>query len=225
MSIQYDYYVGLKDNDTGKISLFPGTTYKCLKDEWAGVKSNTDEYVLRPRSILWRSGSFIDRDFTNCFWGVRKEDCDEEMQKAFTFTNWEDKEEFDDNLGIMDLSELRAIDSEYIKRGYFLVQDVSKYEEDPSSIDNEDLFWDKVSPTVYTNMCLKQIKTHQEKDDAGIEYTVHGYEDYMYYAYPDYDGKEYLVHLLQVILNSYEDGIEFLDEFKNKTIVLLQNYG
>lgn len=225
MSVEYNYYIALRDKNTHKFSLFPGSTYKCKKEDWYSAKEEDKEYVMRPRTIYWKSGSFVDRDFTGEFWKVNEADCDEEMVKAFTFKDWHDEDSFTDDLGYLTYEDLSNMNSEYIRRGYYLVEDVSRYEADDSALFNEDIFYDHVSPTVYTNMCLKQIKKHTEKDCEGYEYTVNGFEEYMYYAYPDYESKEYMIHELQTIMNSYQEGIDYLDEFKDKELILLQSIG
>lgn len=223
MSIAYDYYICVRDKTTNKFSLFPGTTYKCAKDDWRGTSEDEKEFVMRPRTIYWRSGSFVSRDFTEEFCKLREEDCDEELRKAFTFKDWHDEESFSDELCFLSLSELNSMKADFIRKGYFLVEDIAKYEENPEIIYNDDIFYDRVSPIVYANMCAKKIERHIEKDCEGYEYEVPGWTEYQYYAYPDYDSKEYMIHELQIIMNSYQEGIEYLDDYKNKELVLLQS--
>lgn len=224
MSTIYNYYIALRDKETKKFEVFPGTAYKSKIYGYESTKGDED-YTIRLRNISWRSRSFMPEDFSDEFIVVSEEDCSDELKEAFTFKNWSNEDEFSDTLGYLTSADLNKMDDNFIKTGYFLTEDVAKYEENKEIIFDDEIFYDRLSPTVYANMCIKQIKTHTEKDCEGYEYTVHGVEDYMYYAYPDYNSKEYLVHELKIIMNSYKEGIEYIDEFKNKELVLLQDWG
>ena len=223
MSIQYNFYVALRDKKTEKLELFPGLTYKSNEDY--DEVSDEKEATVRPRSIYYRSGSFMPNDFRDEFYYVDEKMCSKEMVKAFSYDHsWLSSEksvEFTSDLHYLPLDELYNLNSDYIKRGYFLVQDVERYEKNPEALFNDEIFYDTVSTVAYANMCTKQIKTHKEEDDEGFEYTVHGYEDYMYYAYPDTEGTEYLVHVLKIIMSSYKEMIDYNSAFKDKELVLL----
>lgn len=223
MSIEYNFMVGCRSKKTGKLGILPGTSYETKKDDWYGTDEKTDETVTRLKTIMYRTGSWMPRHFEDEFTPVSADDCDEELQKAFTYKNWNDKEEFSDTLSYMTLDELNALKSDYIKHGYYLVDDVDKYEKykEDSCVSDLDIFYDAVSPTVYANMCAKQIKRHQEKDAEGYEYTAYGFDDYMPYSWPDYDSQEFLVSQLQTIMNSYKTGIEFIKQFNDLELVLL----
>lgn len=224
MSTTYNYYIALRDKETKKFEVFPGTTYKSETYSYSNPKEDK-KYTIRLRSIYWRSGSFMPESFSSEFITVNEDDCSDELKEAFTFKNWDNTNEFSEVLGYITLDDLNKMDDDFVKTGYFLAEDVSKYEKNKEIIFDDEIFYDRLSPVVYANMCTKQIKTHTEKDCDGYEYTVHGFEDYMFYAYPDYDSKEYLIHELKIIMNSYQESIEYISEFKNKELVLLQDWG
>ena len=86
---------------------------------------------------------------------------------------------------------------DYIKTGYFLIEDVTQY---LKNHDSWDLFYDKMSPEVYA----EKLKIEQtfgppkpKKDVEGNEYEIHSCADYMYFVYPDYYCEEYETFLIK----------------------------
>ena len=86
---------------------------------------------------------------------------------------------------------------DYIKTGYFLIDDVTQY---LKTHDTWDLFYDKISPEIYAEK-LKIEQTlgapRSKKDEEGNEYEVHSCADYMYFAYPDYNSEEFETFLIK----------------------------
>lgn len=110
---------------------------------------------------------------------------------------------------------------DYIKRGYFLIEDVKRYEEDNSLVGYE-IFFDHLSPEVYSAMMQNEAmfgKPKQVLDSEGNDITPHSASDYMYYAYPDYSCKEYEAFLIREVAEmlSYFDW----DTAGGKLVVIL----
>lgn len=202
MSMEYNWYIAIKNKD-GKLDFFPGSYHL---DDQLELETETGKWLKKgkkkkPNSIMWRTGSFI-YEVDEVFNPISQKELANELAEAFAYTDWDGKKSFSNTLCGLSLSELNHLSSDYIKKGYFLARDVDEYEKNK---DTENVFWEHIGPQAYANLAAKQVKRHVETDDEGFDYTVYGYEDYMYYAYEDYECKEYLIHLLQVIANSYND--------------------
>lgn len=109
------------------------------------------------------------------------------------------------NLRYLDASKLPT--GPYIKSGYFLIEDVRRYEL-MNGFDTQDLFYDSVSPTIYSQLLQNELmfgKPDLEKDCAGEEYRPKTASDYMYYAYPDYYSPEYEAEVLRQAIDAIDD--------------------
>ena len=169
MSYYYTYYIGYKDGDD-KISLLgPFDNKGNLKD------------------VLCVSRSFID-DLDEYFADVG----------ATVFTT-EDRARLhldDDGFARISCATLDELPSgDYIKRGYFLIDDV-KYYLDYG--DNSDIFYDSMSPEIYAAAAANELKFgyHPKKDEEGNIFS-HSCADYMYFCYADYASKEYYSSILR----------------------------
>lgn len=205
MSTYYDFTVALLDKKTNKLEFFPGVTYE-------------DGDVVRPRSIHYRSSSFMPRDyFYNYMHPVSEDMLTEELRAAFTVEGWNGQDHLLESIHWISYDEFMKCNSNYIKTGYFLVEDVKAFLQ---GADTEELFYDNLPAAVYADMCARKISAREVEDSEGCKHVQRGWEDYMYFAYPDLDGEAYLTHTLKVLLNSYHDWT-YSRDFKDKTLVLL----
>lgn len=167
MSYYYSYYIGYKKD--GKF--FPLGPYDSFGE-------------LHP--VLCKSRSFAS-DLHTEFLPIKGEEVSDELRKDFEFTDWQGNK-------IVDVKYLTVKDlptGSFIKKGYFLIDDVKAYEEDKYAFD---IFYDHLSPSVYAAKLeneLKFGKPKPKKDEFGEEYEEHSVSDYIYYAYPDYDSIEF----------------------------------
>lgn len=171
MSYYYTYYVGYHDKETGLISILGPY------DTWGKLKH-----------ILCMSRSFSS-DLHNDFRRVSKNEVDDKVIKNFTYKNYRDEEVFE--LKMCEFKDLP--DDNYIKTGFFLIEDVEQY---LKTEDSYDLFYDKLDPTVYAAKSRNEVifgVPEPEKDIEGNEFPVHSCGEYMWFAYPDYHSKEYEV--------------------------------
>lgn len=166
MSIYYDFYVAVRDKETKKFEHFPGLTYEAVKDNDGSV------IKTKVHSILYRTGSFMPSNALDEFGVASLDDMDEELKNTFTYLDWNNNLQ-DTNPTYIPLKGLLSLPHDYIKKGYFLIEDIDAYENSEDHY-TEDLFYDRVSAAVYANMCAKQIETTKEKDDEGFEHTKHG---------------------------------------------------
>ena len=185
MSYYYDYYVGYKKD--GKI--YPLGPYDSMGK-------------LRP--ALSRSRSFAS-DLYNEFYPIKEAEISDELRARFESEDWNGKLKL--NATYLTESDLSELNSNYIKSGYFLISDVESYEKDGYTWD---IFYDKITPQVYAAKLQHELtfgKNQPQKDIEGNEYTEPNASDYMYYAYPDFNSKEYEVSVLKSmieILRTYE---------------------
>ena len=182
MSYYYNYYVGYKKD--GKI--YP----------WGPYNANGK---LEP--MVSRSRSFAS-DLHEEFYAVSDKEVSEELRKEFEYEDWTKVKRVD----VKYLSEKDLPTGSYIKTGYFLIKDVQAYENDECG--NFEGFYDVISPEVYAAKLQHEMtfgKNQPNKDDEGYEYTEPNASDYMYYAYPDHDTKEYESFILRQLIEALRD--------------------
>lgn len=181
MSTEYIYYLGYIDNKTKKVHAL-------------GPFNDKGEL----RSIFWRSASSAS-DLSEAFTIVQVSDMDDYLKDKFTHKLYNNKT-IESNLFMLDYDKLP--NNDYIKRGYYLIEDVEKYEKDN---DTDELFYDTVSPTVYAEMLKYEImfgKPAPEKDCEGYEYNPKTASDYMWFAYPEYFCEGYESHLCKTYMET-----------------------
>ena len=188
MSYYYNYYVGyIKDN-----KIYP----------WGPYDANH-----RLKYALSKSRSFAS-DLHYEFNVVSEEQISNELRKQFEYTDYQD------NIVMPTVKYLPVKDlpsSNFIQKGYFLINDVQEYEKDGCG-NGSDYFYEKLTPQVYTAKLEAQIKFGPNKPDEN-GYTEHNASEYMYYAYPDYNSMEYEAFILKVFAAAIESYSLSCDEY------------
>lgn len=170
------------------------------------------------RDVVSRSRSFAS-DLHEDFYVIRDEMISDELRKDYEYETYEGEKEMP-RLKYLRVSELPK--ESYIRKGYFLIKDVVLYEEGDG--DSDELFYDRISPTVYAGMMKNEItfgKPADEYDAEGEKIERHSAGDYMYYAYPNYFSKEYEAEMLRVTAG-------MLDEYdlpKGSELVVIEDEG
>lgn len=178
MSYYYNYYIGYKHD--GKI--YPLGPY---------------DGNGRLQMVVSKSRSFAS-DLHEEFWFVKEDMVSDELRKEFEHENWKGEKSVD--VKYCPINDLP--DGSFIKKGYFLISDVIRYEE---SDEHEDLFYEKLTPVAYAAKSHNELifgKPQPEKDIEGNEFEVHSASDYMYYAYPDYNSKEFEAFMIKQVAYS-----------------------
>ena len=195
MSYYYDYFIGkMKD---GKI--YPLGPY------------NADGKI---KSVISRSSSFAS-NLHHKFFSVPKEKASPELEELFTYTNWKGERAFE--VKCLPYNELP--DDDFVKKGYFLTDDILTYENDK---DSWDIFYDHLTPTAYALLVEKELKFGKpaaETDEFGNDVTPHSASDYSYYAYPDYNCEEYETFVIKRAVGCLSDTYDYDD------IVILMTEG
>lgn len=172
MSYYYNYYIGYKSN--GKI--YPLGPY----DSFGKLKT-----------VVSKSTSFAS-DLHRGFYPVSYEEFSDELQKEFSYKTYKGLEI--QRVKYLPINELPK--NGFIKRGYFLMEDVQRYEE---SGDEFDLFYDYMSPPVYVALLEHEAKLgrlERYKNDFDEWVYPKSASDYMYYAYIDRYSKEFEAYLI-----------------------------
>ena len=164
------------------------------------------------RDAVSRSRSFAS-DLHEDFHVIRDEMISDELRKDYEYKTYEGEKKMP-RLTYLMLSELPT--ESYIRKGYFLIRDVLLYEE--GGVETDELFYDRISPSVYAAMMKNEItfgKPEDEYDAEGEKIEHHSARDYMYYAYSDYFSREYEAEMLRVtagMLQEYDlpDGSELV---------------
>lgn len=200
MSYYYSYYLGIKKQD-GKI--YPLGPYDCDG---------------KLHHVLYDSRNFAS-DLHEEFDRIPDEMISDELRKEFEYKNWNDEIVMDE-VKYLPLKDLPTGD--YIKTGYYLIEDIKKYEE---THDDWDLFYERLSPVTYVGMLLAEKSgaaiPKQKYDEEGDPIDTYSAADYMYYAHPDYHCREYDAHLLRCAAESYE----YSKVTRDAEIVVLETEG
>ena len=181
MSWYVDYYVGYKTKE-GKI--YPLGHFDCFGN-------------LRP--VLTKSRSFASNLWER-FQRVTLAETTEELKKHFPdgdLFSWgdssEEKEEQAPWCFWLDVDDLPT--GSYLKKGYFLQEDIAQYER---SLTDEDVyfgeFYEMLTPAEYVRKMESELKfgiPKPKKDCEGNEFEVYSCGEYSYYVYPDYSCQEY----------------------------------
>ena len=153
------------------------------------------------------------------FYNLSDDDASDELKERFPYC-FKEKGQYDTGMMILEADALPK--GSFIKRGYYLIEDVSQYlSEDEGYFDG---FYDKLEPEIYAAKLLNESKVgppQPQKDCEGNDYTPHAASDYMYFAYCDYESEEYEAHLLRSAMDAYE----YADILKDAEIVILMTQG
>lgn len=168
------------------------------------------------RHTLEKSRSFAS-DLHEYFDGkhITKEMCSDKMLKDLQLMWGHDEEEIKDKeeyewklISYCPLNDLPK-DTDYIKEGYFLNEDIAEYEKEH---DYESLSL-PLSVNEYSRMLQNELKfgkPGEKIDDWGEKYIPHSCEDYSFYRYPDYGSVEYEISVIRDMISILtNDGADF----------------
>ena len=199
MSYYYTYYIGIIDEDTGLVSLL-------------GPYDNQGN--IKP--VLEKSRSFAS-DLHEEFAILDEKLAADDVKKRFSYENWNGENVF--QVKVLNYDKLPS--GGFVKSGYFLIDDVEKY---IRTGDSYDIFYDRLDPIVYAAKFKDEaLLPHYEPkvDEYGEEIRGYKCSDYMWFAYPDYNSKEYEVHVIKQMVEILDE--RFNDEHNN--IVILMEEG
>ena len=197
MSYYYQYYLGYTKNN----KIYPYAPF---------------DFRGKLKPIIEKSRSFASNLY-NDFWMVQDNQITDELREQFTYEDWKG----DKILEVRYLLVSDLPDGDFIKKGYFLIDDVQAWEQGG----DDSLFYHVISPQVYAEKMRKEItfgKNQPKKDEEGMEYTEPNASDYMYYAVPNYNSKEYEIHLLKEAAEAMYDYDFFVDGVE---MVILETEG
>lgn len=202
MSYYYNYYIGYEKD--GK--LYPLGPFNALRK---------DKFL----PVLYRSRSFAS-DLYEDFNVIPKDMYSDELKKALIDSEaFEDEEEYFKsypNPQYLYFSELGS--SDFIKTGYFLIEDIVEYEKNDH--DTDGIFYDYLTPTLYAAKAANELtfgKPEKKTDAGGYDYVPSAASDYSYFAYPDYHCKEYETYCIQEALHSMINSV-YINEEKDGDI-------
>ena len=200
MSYYYNYYLAFKDKDSGLIKPFAPYTI---------------EGKLKP--ILEKSRSFAS-NLHQDFYIMSEKDISDEIRKEFEYEDWQG-EKVMPQIKYLPYEELP--ETNYIKKGYFLIEDIKSWEEEG----DDTLFYHMITPEAYARKLEHELvfgRNKSIKDYEGYEYIEANASDYSWYCAIDYNSKEFeswLIHLAVDMLYDYE----FFDS--NKEIIIIETEG
>ena len=198
MSYNYNYYLGYEKD--GKI--YPLGPY------------DADGKIY---SVITKSRSFAS-DLHEDFYPVKNMQISDKLRSAFEFENCEGDKEMQ-NVKYLYLKELPKDD--FIKSGYFLIEDIQEY---IKTNDTSDLFYEHLDPAIYAIKLKNEMalgKPSDKFDEEGNKFDNYSASDYAFFAYPDYNSKEFECFMLRNAVNM----LEFSDLLENAKIVILETEG
>lgn len=210
MSWYVDYYVGYRDKD-GKI--YPLAPFDAFGN-------------LHP--IITKSRSFAS-DLWEKFTRVTLKETTEELKKHFPsgdIYSFDDDSEEEKPPWCFWLDPKDLPTGSYLKKGYFLQDDIAQYER---SLEDNDVYFDgfyhMLTPSEYIRKAETELKfgvPKPKKDIEGYELEVYSCGEYSYYVYPDYNSAEYEAASIRDILYMFE---YYPDLPKGSELVVLQTNG
>ena len=200
MSWHYCYYIGIQNKETKEIN--PFGIYDCYGK-------------LIP--VIDHSRSFA-TDIKDCFYDIPSKKIGNKLREEFEYDDIDGKRM--PNLRYCPLYELPF--SEYIIKGYFLIEDLAAYEQGG----DDSVFYNMIKPEYYPELMRKELtfgKNTPKKDIEGNEYTEPNASDYIYSAVPNYFCKEYDSHILHTVTDMLlEYNYSILDKYN---IVIIEWQG
>lgn len=206
MSWYYSYYAVYKNIKENKFYFLGPYNHKGeVKDiltRSRSFASDLHEYFEKPHITKELCSDKMLKDLQT-MWGKT----DEEMDKL---EDWEWR-----YISYCSLDELPK-DTNYIKEGYFLNEDIAEYEKER---DYESMRY-PLSASEYSRMMQNELKfgkPGEKINDWGEKYIPHSCEDYSFYRYPDYGSIEYEISLIKQIIDIItDDGYDFMIKGNNK---------
>lgn len=204
MSYYYNYFLGYRNKEDGLF--YPLGPYD--------MNGNLHDVFSKSRSFA--------SDLHKRFYMIPKDKFSDALRKEYTYEGYTltDEEELAD-VRYLPVSELPT--GSYLKKGYFLIDDIKQYEKNDG--DSWDLFYDYIPVTIYAQMMKNELTFGKPKniyDCEGEEIDVHSCSEYAFYMYPDYNSEEYESFLLREAIEMYEFGV---DELRNADLVILETEG
>lgn len=196
MSYYYNYYIGYKTPDN---KIYPIGPFD--------AKGNI-------HSALTRSRSFAS-NLHDEFYYINEKSITNELIDALGYA-WEGEEKKFEHGKFLPLSELP--NGSFIKDGYFLIEDVMHYNET-----GEADFYDCIPKEVYAAKLQNEITLGPplpETDEFDQNVTPKSCRDYMYFAYPDTESKEYEACVIRLAAEVFEFAIP-----KDATMVIIETEG
>lgn len=213
MSYDFHYYIGCRiPEKDGKYRYHP-----------LGAFSPKGEFL----DVLTRSRNSASNLYQD-FYSLDEDEMSDELKRAYMTTVTDNTDEWDAtkykkepySKGFKYLPVTELPHGSFMQTGYFLISDVSRYEEEKQQYGDKvydfDGFYEKLSPVVYAAKLQAEITTgngmikysNLEADDTDYEgydnETGHKASDFMYYAYPDFSSPEYEASILRHEASIYE---------------------
>lgn len=205
MSYYYSYYIGYRDS-SGKI--YPYGPYDAFGK-------------LYP--VIERSRSYAS-DLHELFYIIPEDSISNELKSGLGYKD-EGKDDYTFHGKYLPLTDLP--NGDYIKSGYFLIEDVKRYNKD--DFDSEDLFYNMITPDVYAEMLHNQLifdnSIYEKEDIEGEKYVVPRASDYIRFSAPDYYSKEYEASIIRLTATTLDNWEFFHNKEDFHEMVIIETEG
>lgn len=149
-------------------------------------------------------------DLMDYFRKMRDDEISDSIKKDLPAYGCDDNERFT-SLYVCSFSVLPKDD--YIKSAYYLIKDVDVYMKEGYKGYWDDLFYDYMTPEIYMAKAANEMKfgpPRYREDEFGNDVTPHSCGDYMYFTFPDYQSKEYLIYHFREIVEMFDEGGDYV---------------
>lgn len=188
MSYWYTYYIGYELNGVVHVA---GPHYK-------------ESQKAMP--ALAKSQSFAS-DLYDDFYALPENKMGDDVKYQFTYTDWDGKETLE-YVKYLPIEQLPSVN--FVKMGYYLIQDIQRYQK--YKVAEQEYFYNMISPEVYLAKVENQMKfgPNPEKEDVeGGKYKEPDASEYMFYAIPDYNSREYESFFLKQVVDMVDYAIPY----------------
>lgn len=218
MSWYFNYYIIRKNKEDGK--LYPlgpfdyKNDFKCALSRSRSFASDLYEQFTEIKSAEDRK-SLISEELFNSINDYGTDEDNENYIKKFYDG---ERDYIWSYLPFKDLPK-----GDYIKKGYVLIDDIERYENDKDGY--FDGFYGVLSPSVYAKKLENELKFGTPKpyeDEYGETITPKSMSEYSYYVWPDYDCIEYECHAIREVTYSIVDSWDIEDGTEDVYILLTQ---
>ena len=182
----------------------------------------TIDYVgEEPIIIESYSRGFFEESFLEPFDYVCEKEMSDRLKTLRKISGW-DGNEYIAETRYLSFKDFYNLSREYIKSGYYLAEDVNRYLKQENKYDF-DGFYEKVDPIIYSSLVRTRPETiiRESIEFEGEKEVLHGANDYMWFAYPDYDSNKYKAAQIVSIIRFIEKNCEL---GKGEELLILEKY-
>ena len=212
MSWDYSYYICRKDKKDGKLYPFGPFDYK---GNFFKVLERSRDFASELHECFYEIYNIEDRqmiseELLEAIYGERSEELFREFYEGNGYYLW----------SYLPYCELPQ--GEYFKKGYCLIDQISRFEENKQCFSG---FYNWIDSAEYVRRLENEVKLGKPKsfkDEDGIRHTPNSMRDYSFYRWIDYESPEYEAYIIRRTLEIMRYTFELEQNDEEIVVVLKQ---